>query len=67
MLLELLKKEFWNMELLEKKKGAGGKKKKKKEQKNTIQGSGVFGGENLPKCQKKKGGLMKALLEKKWI
>ncbi len=65
MLLELLKKEFWNMELLEKKKRGRGEKKKEK--KNTIQGSGVFGGENLPKCQKKRGGLMKALLEKKWI
>jgi hypothetical protein len=47
MLLELLKKGFRNMELLEKKKGG---REKKKREKNTIPGSSFFGGENSPKC-----------------
>jgi hypothetical protein len=47
------------------KKGGRGKKKRKKREKKAFQGSIFFGGENLPKCKKKRGGLMKALLEKK--
>jgi hypothetical protein len=42
MLLELLKKEFWNMELLEKKKRGRGEKKKKKRAKKHYSGQWCF-------------------------